>query len=260
MATEKRIIDLYKGQIKVVFYPNSHRYKILGERKYLISVTGCTGIIDKSRPLMIWATRLAGDHMKNFVRLSPKKDIPRELVESEIDIAVNAYKAKQEEALSIGTEVHEWVSKYILFRLMKGKTPSIPKKKAVQAGITAFLKWFNGSEVIFYESERLVYSRRHGFVGMADAVAMVNGDLTVLEFKTSKDIYTEHFLQAEAYRMAYEEEMGTKIPIKSMILHFNKESGGFAAVHCRDTENESAGKAFLAAFALKGWLKEQSWY
>ncbi len=63
MAEEKNVIefDLYKGKVKGKFYPDSHAYYVDGKRK--TGVTTYLGIIDKSRPLVIWATELYRDFL-----------------------------------------------------------------------------------------------------------------------------------------------------------------------------------------------------
>lgn len=43
------------------FYPNSHRYKLDGE--FVPGVTTVLKVLDKSRPLIIWATRLVADYV-----------------------------------------------------------------------------------------------------------------------------------------------------------------------------------------------------
>jgi hypothetical protein len=65
MPTNKVLKSVYNGEVSIEFFPDSHRYRKIGERSYLISVTTATGIIDKSRPLILWALGLAGSVYAN---------------------------------------------------------------------------------------------------------------------------------------------------------------------------------------------------
>ena len=75
-----------------------------------------------------------------------------------------------------------------------------------------FLDWWNkqGYEVI--EIEKKLYSKKHNFVGTLDLIVKdKNGDLVLIDIKTSNRIVFGYELQANAYRKAYEEETGNKI-------------------------------------------------
>lgn len=49
-----------------------------------------------------------------------------------------------------------------------------------------------------------VFSEQHGYAGSIDLVARINGELYVVDFKTSKQVWAEYELQVSAYRQALE--------------------------------------------------------
>lgn len=234
-----KVQTLYKGKIEIAFYEKSHMYKLDGKR--LISVTACTGIIDKSGPLMYWAVNLAKEYLLD--------NLENGITEDHILEACKQHRIKKEKAAEIGNQVHEWAENYI-----KGNNPEMPKDKKVLNGVIAFLKWVKDDKVKFIASEKLVYSKKHGYVGLMDAVAKIKGKLVAVDFKTSKSgDYPEYKFQLSAYRGADEEESGSKYD-RSIIAHFGKEDGEFKIIECE--EHAKDYKTFLSCLAIKKRIKE----
>jgi len=76
-----------------------------------------------------------------------------------------------------------------------------------------------------------VYDAMWGVAGTLDMLAWVDGDLTVVDFKTSKAVYAEMRYQVAEYRamVPFDEELvkatgGGKVT-RSLILRLDKESG-----------------------------------
>ncbi len=243
---EKINKSLYNGKVSIDFYPNSHRYKKVGEKTYLISVTSVTGLVDKSRPLIKWALGLASDFLKNLL----SKGVIIAL--ANIEEAIDQHNIKREEAASIGDQVHDWVSEHIKAVLAGNSKPKLPDGKEVLNGVTAFLKWEEANKVKYNDEDKMVYSRKHDFVGKLDCNATVNGLLSMVDFKTGKGIYAEQYFQVAGYRNAYEEEYGCKFE-QSLILHFGKDTGEFEVYICGDHEGDL--RAFLGLLAAKKVLK-----
>lgn len=209
--TEKIEFDLYKGKCKVVFYPNSHRYTVNGKPTGG-SVTGIIGMYDKSDALVGWAVELAVNFLKDLY--SDKK----QFAEEDFLDAEDQHTIKKTEAANIGTEVHDWIEKYI-----KGEKPEIPETREAQIGVNAFLSWIDDNKVKFISSERPVYSRKHDFIGKMDIEAKVNGKLCLIDIKTSNGIYNTYNLQTAAYVKADEEESGKKYHGR-WIIRLSKET------------------------------------
>lgn len=194
--TEFEEFDLYKGRCKVRFYPNSHRYTVNG-KPTSGSVTGIIGIKDKSAGLTPWAVALGCNYLRDKW-LNGDTLTEEDFIEAECQ-----HTKKKVEAANVGTEVHDWVENYI-----KKNNPPMPESKEAQIGVNAFLDWVTENKVVFKSSERAVYSKKYDYIGKMDIEAKVNGQLCLLDIKTSSDLRNDYFLQTAAYVRADEEESG----------------------------------------------------
>lgn len=249
-------VSLYKGKVDIDFYPDSHRYKKPTEKTYLISATAATSVLDKSRFLIPWAVNLDFSHLKKYLNENQGPFHLSELMPI-IEAAQEQHTKKKEEAADIGTEVHLWISNFIKSKLLKSTDMSLEgiENEQVLNGINGFLDWYNAHDVKFTASERLIYSLKHDYCGLTDFTAVVNGKNVVGDFKTGKNIYTEHYYQLAAYWKAVEEEDGKKFD-EGVILHVNKETGVFNAQEVTKDDNEQNFPIFLACLAIKRREKE----
>lgn len=245
-----KIFKPYPG-IEIEFYEEKHWYRHPGERKTIISVSAVVGIVDKSRPLVLWATKLAN----SFLKLRLAQNLP--FSEEIIDEATNLHQVRKDEAASKGSEVHKWAEEYI-----KDKNPALPLDEKVLNGVTGFLSWIQQNKVQLKESERMVYSKKHDYVGTLDAIGKINGKLSLIDFKTSNAVYSTMYYQVAGYQLAYEEETGKKLTGPRYIIRFDKDTGDFH-VHNLDQDPKNYKKdclAFLAALTLKRREKELNTY
>jgi len=272
-----QLSTLYKGKVEIKFFPESHQYWVNGKRK--TGVTTIIGVVDKSRPLVSWATELARDYLLGFYTKNR-----REITEADIYKACNLHSEKKQEAADIGTEIHDWVEKHI-----KGENPEMPESKEAQIGVTSFLQWKEENKVSFLSSERVVYSKKHDYIGKMDIEAKVNGKLCLIDIKSSNGLYNTYNLQTAAYVMADEEENGrnykgrwlirvAKETEKEYIARMKKKNDARIAMGKEPTDYPpyqvfeakflddditNIGrdfKAFLAAKDLYEWNKETDYY
>ncbi len=207
MAKEPTVFeefDLYKGKCRVRFYPNSHRYTVNG-KPTSGSVTGIIGIKDKSGGLLPWAVALAVNYLRD------KHIAGVQIFEDDFVLAEQQHTIKKVEAANVGTEVHDWVENYIKHTLKKKgyeSMPQMPDTKEAQIGVNAFLDWITENKVVFKSSERAVYSKKYDYIGKMDIEAKVNGQLCLLDIKTSNDLRNDYYMQTAAYVRADEEESG----------------------------------------------------
>lgn len=246
-----KTIELYNKSIVIDFYGEGkfHYYKNRATGERIIGVTTATGVVDKSRPLIIWATRLAKTHL---VELLGNGTI---IAEEHIEEATKLHEVRKQEAATAGTLVHEWAEKFIA-----GEDPEMPTDEKVLNGVTAFLNWVGQEDIKFYESEMMVYSKKHNYVGTLDAIAKIKNKICVIDFKTSSGVYSEMRYQVAAYQMAYEEQTGKKLSGPRYLIRFDKDDGEFH-VHNLDEDKDNYKKdceAFLAALTLKRREKELS--
>ncbi len=242
----KIIQELYNGKVKIEFNSDRHKYnRVEFPKEWLISVTACTGMVDKSRILMLWAEKLTKEHLLNH--------IGKPLTEELILEATSLHRTKKEEAASIGVLAHQYCQAHICSILDKTEKPKLPKDEQVLNSVTGFLRWINESKIKFLASENIVYSRKKNYVGIFDALAKIDGKLCLIDFKTSKSgHYPEYKFQLAGYRYAYEEEHG--LIDHNIIAHFNKETGDFELIPCEDYKKDV--KTFLACLQIKQRIKE----
>ena len=249
MATDKKEIALYKGKIHIEFTEASHRYIVKEPGARPLSVTACTGIIDKSRPLIYWATGLAKDHLLGLCGSGKK------ITEEDIETAVGLHAVRKEEAATIGSLVHAFAENHI-----KGVKQEIPEDPKVANGVIAFLKWKDENKIKFLASEQIVYSKKHGYVGIMDCKFTMGGPekhkiIHAGDFKTSKAIYPEMMAQVSAYQEADSEESGCEYGDK-WIIRFGKDDGEFEAKSYPLSQHKKDFSAFLGCLAVKKWLKD----
>lgn len=193
--------ELYKGKIKGKFLGptleklNRHLYYIEGKRK--TGVTTYLGIKDKSPGLVSWATEVYLNHLMEC--------LPRGITEEDIIVGWTKHQEVKRKAAAVGDEVHHWVEAYI-----NGDKPEMPEAREAQIGVNSFLDWEAANKVKFVSSERVVYSRKHDYIGKMDIEAKVNGKLCLLDIKTSNGMYNEFYMQTAAYVMADQEESKRK--------------------------------------------------
>lgn len=228
---------LYGGEVELLFYPDSHRFKMAGERSFLLGVTSVTGVINKSDVLVPWAVGLAVAHVRRYLEESTGPYTIDELLPVIAD-AARAHDAAKYQAASIGDQVHGYAEAFATSRIAKAMLPKLPTDadEKVLNGINAFLGWVTANDVAFQDAERLVMSRRFRYAGILDAIATVNGKLTLIDYKTTKAIYDEARFQVAGYLQAYTEETDAEIE-QVLILNFSKETGELTELRIPADEN-----------------------
>jgi hypothetical protein len=238
--TEKIPVMLYNGTVNITFYPKSHRYYFDGN--IITGVTTICGVVDKSEALMIWQWRLIENHLKSMP--------VEQRTDEQVDVALGLRKVFKEKAADIGSIVHSMIDQHI-----KGEEFSIDDeiaelpvedKAKAKNWYLAFLKWESDTKPRWIKNEQIVYSKKFGYVGTFDAIAEIDGKIYLIDFKTAKYLYRlDHGMQTSAYVKAYEEEYGSSIDGR-MILIFSKETGDFN-VHDISDELEEDFVAFISA-------------
>jgi hypothetical protein len=103
-------------------------------------------------------------------------------------------------------------------------------------------------------------SEVYQFGGTPDAIGRVNGELCLLDWKTSNSVYSDYLLQLAAYRVLWE-EINPDRPLMGgfHLLRFSKEHGDFAHHFYRDLSE--AWEMFAhhrAAYGLDAALRKRA--
>lgn len=266
MKTPDKIAKLYHKTVLIEFFEASHRYKMNGER--VSGVTTFTGVIDKSAPLLYWATGLTENYLIQKIEEGVKIGVKH------IQDARWQYRARKDEAADLGSQVHKLAEDYINAKLSRKKVPEIDGEEMderVYKGYLAFVGWVNDHNVRFKSTEELVCSRRHKYVGLLDVIFTLGSEKHKVEhigdFKTGKpkehkrqkngrwvtvgiSPYPEHRYQVSAYQAAKEEE-SSKAYGSKWIMYFSKDDAEFRAFSIPASEHKQDFKAFLSCKNIK---------
>lgn len=132
------------------------------------------------------------------------------------------------EAASIGSIAHFKIECYINnWKPIFDKVSPHDLKKA-EVAFKAYLKWEQEQINLKYvKTEVQLASDMYNYGGTLDLMATIDNDLCLIDFKTSKYFYTEHYCQVAAYKELYEEHFPKEKIDKCYILKINKETGEF---------------------------------
>lgn len=170
-----------------------------------------------ARPLTWWA---AGMAVGKLGWLNPKKYTPEEcavaceegldriksLERDEFAKLLNeAYRAHNErknEAAEEGINLHSELEKYVKSQMGIMQEMSVELLPKIQP----FVVWAKVNVKKFLWSEAHCYSEKLWVGGVSDAGAELNdGRIAVIDFKSSKEVYSSQFLQAAGYAIQIEE-------------------------------------------------------
>ncbi len=168
------------------------------------SVTGISGLPDKSKQLIPWALEEGAKELLAVLETG------RKITELDIVQSVFASQDTKEKAANVGTAIHDLCEQYIKSKLLLGPEPELPKDETIALGYTAFLEWEASHEVKFLWTEKLLYSKKHNYCGKADFGAIVNGRRDLCDIKTGNGLYNGVRTQTAGYVIASEEESDDK--------------------------------------------------
>ncbi len=139
----------------------------------------------------VWYPRVTA-----IVSIKAKPALYRFYAEQESFEVAEAISARSAEE---GTLIHEVVE-----GMLAGDSPVIPEK--IQPVISAFQDFRRRTIIIPHQIEARIKSMEHCYAGTIDVLAEVNGQLGVLDIKTSTAIYRDYGMQTSAYVGAYLED------------------------------------------------------
>lgn len=202
---------MYNGRMEVKFLgpteekPNRHMYFVEGKRK--TGVTTFLGIKDKSAALTSWVRE------ETIKAALPMLDTGAAIDLISLVRCVYASEDTKQKAADLGSQVHDWIESYIKHRLGHKdhkRMPEMPEDPAVQTGAASFLAWEADHKVKFLWSEKVLYSKKHDYIGKGDFAAKVDGIVCLCDIKTGNGMYNSVRAQTAAYAMADTEESKTK--------------------------------------------------
>jgi len=221
--------------VELEYNDEKHTYMVEGKQ-----VPAVTRVVDAVSPknLTEWAAMAGADWWANNYEEStglPWKE-RMEMQSFLYDGIRHAHKWISREAQNIGSDVHKWIELWIKFKIHGGSAVA-DYPYEVKTPMENFHKWVESREVEWIDSEKKVYSKFWNYAGTIDALAKINGELYVIDFKTSAKIYKEYYLQIYGYAQAIHEMVNddsNKHYPKGMIVRLDKNENKFqeAAFEC----------------------------
>ncbi len=172
----------------------------------LPSVTTILDVVEKPA-LMWWAANMERRAMETALLdvLTQEGARDPEWVLGEMAKRLTGAKAfvrEKDKAANIGTAAHawcEWRTRQLLGEKV-GDEPQVPD--AALIAVESWKDWAKDVDFTPICAERTVYCIECGYAGTLDWIAKVRGVVTLGDYKTSKGIYPEAFLQNRSYRHA----------------------------------------------------------
>jgi hypothetical protein len=269
-----RQISLYEGRVNILFDPREHAYfRVDGHVPEIVpSVTTVLGVLDKPA-LVQWAANECADYFpRAWDSTEPKPDgekaIRQWLLETSMK-ARTASKSVQRTALNIGSVTHDLLERFLREHIgetitsrMKLPAPRVGalgptgpsaltenEMDAVMSCAEAARSWMASHEFKPIKTEAVLYSLLYGYCGTVDTVGLVDGVLTVADWKSSARIYDEYPVQTAAYLEAHFEETG-QAAMQRVICRLGKTDGKFEAVSYGPETQADDFQKFLHCLAL----------
>ena len=228
----------YGDDVDLKYDETKHTYMVKGEQ-----VPAVTRIVDAVAPksLTEWAAKAGADWWLDTHILEGYTDdyFLGNPQESDVEMKNityngirNAHKEISREAQIIGSDVHKWIELWIKFKIHGGSSVA-DYPYEVKTPMENFHKWVESREIEWIASEKKVYSKFWNYAGTIDALARINGELYVIDFKTSAKIYKEYYLQVYGYAQAIHEmvnDESNKHYPKGMIVRLDKNEDKFQEV------------------------------
>jgi len=232
--------NLYDGEIELVYNDDDHSYRVDDEIVY--GVTSITDVLHKPA-LMYWAVQCGLNLLKDNWEPGEEDEVSKKDL---LEKAKHAHKDVSRNATDIGDLLHDWAEHHFNPDM---EDQGEPKNENLKNAARGLLKWEKEHDIEVIGTERKVFSKKHWYAGTLDLNAIIDGKLTILDFKTSKRIYNNYFMQVAAYSQAYKEEKSE--PHQSAILRVSKNNSEFEYATVKNTDKHLKG--FLGAKKLYEW-------
>ena len=201
----------------IIFDEDKHVY--IKDNNYVVGMSTLLGKL-ASPALETWKFN---EGVKAIKKEMEKQGIPLDKIDKIIINAKANAKAKNDNILSIGSIVHKLIEKWL-----KGEKVTKPEDKIVANCFMEFQKFWKKNKLKLIESEKILYSER-GYCGTLDIVAIdPDGNIWLIDIKTSKGLFLNMIHQVHGYKLAYEEQTGKKIN-KMYIVRLPKTNEPFEA-------------------------------
>jgi hypothetical protein len=159
--------------------------------------------------LVPWAIKFTLDTVRTEAGIERgvvEGTITKESVNAALDKASTAVDRHKKTAADFGTRAHDAINDIIMTGNMD--IPIKEEDKDIAVVVEGFKRWYKQSGITLHPAgDTVVYSRKYGYAGAADAIGYrkEDGALLVVDFKTSNSVHSSYALQLAAYTNAIKE-------------------------------------------------------
>lgn len=247
----------HDGKHEIQFNESSHRYKLLpnGDKKGFQSV-GVTTFTKSGYPtsmgLISWYKTQTAEALFSSLTVPGENGfMPREIfpVTDEakkllVKTAKEADRSTSQEAADIGTLCHGYAELHSLGKITEADAllemvKGVEAWPLIESCVRKYKEWAatNRGELVMAEGLAGYICPFHRgakseddeclcYCGKFDRLDLVNGKLRLRDYKTSKDIFLEQFIQLGGYKAAIQTWYGKKVE-ELEVLRFGKDDGTF---------------------------------
>lgn len=117
-----------------------------------------------------------------------------------------AAKRKSEKAKVDGTAAHDSIEAYVNDKIAEAaELPPTPESPEAANAVNAFCVWAKGKNIQWLASEEVLSSDEYKIAGKLDALAIVDGVPSIVDFKTSGQLSASYILQCAGYDLMLRE-------------------------------------------------------
>ena len=171
------------------------------------------------------------------------------------------YRVERDSAATAGHVCHAMIQSAIIGSPFVAD-PSIPEELIALAkqGFEGFRSWMAGSRFLLQHSEVRVISERFQYGGRLDCIASVNGELCIVDWKTSgsRRPYESWLPQIAAYRQGWNETHLNQRVEACHLMVLAKADAGFSHHYFPSSTIDVGWRAFLACLELYECRKKVS--
>lgn len=170
---------------------------------------------------------------------------------------------KRDEAADAGTLAHMMVEAHIRGEnpnavLLKNSDAGEVRKLARQA-FQSYLAWEAQSRIKIVDQEMSLVSEKYQYGGTPDAIGDIDGNLCLIDWKTSNSVYPDYLIQLSAYKNLIEECTDYRLTGGFHLIRFSKEHADFGHHYWAELDDAwRQFKLFRRAYDLDKRLKKRA--
>jgi len=271
------ITDIYQGRARVTFNEGRHTYHIrvpgVVDKLWQPSVTGVLGM--KAKPALTgWAAKKSLEHVgHNLGRYEAKQGAPPFLIDTK---EIHSYLSEaadgwneDETATTVGTVAHRFAFEELRYRAgLSDHQPKLPLRydpvlmpnftpgmvEMANSATLAVLDFFNAHHIRPLMMERPLWMPQEGFVGTPDFIGFIDDELAIADYKTSKRIYAEYWMQLAALQAMYMNEFPEQMILRRWAINIKKDGTGVESMsRPLDERYIQDLNSFRACLTLYNW-------